>query len=114
MLALSAIYIYNTARPDDVLPLPRFKFSPVKKNPKHVRFNFSPIENPKYIIGVEADGNWKALFRLKISNTLYLDAVKVLDWGHDGQDTAAKHREAFEKEVAVWQKLDHPNVTKVT
>ncbi|AQK63028.1 serine/threonine-protein kinase STY13 [Zea mays] len=39
-------------------------------------------------------------------------AVKVLDWGHDGQDTAAKHREAFEKEVAVWQKLDHPNVTK--
>jgi hypothetical protein len=50
-----------------------------------------------------------------IPNTLYyLDAVKVLDWGHDGQDTAAKHREAFEKEVAVWQKLDHPNVTKVT
>ncbi|KAJ1293634.1 hypothetical protein BS78_01G083700 [Paspalum vaginatum] len=39
-------------------------------------------------------------------------AVKVLDWGHDGQDTATRHREAFEKEVAVWQKLDHPNVTK--
>lgn len=39
-------------------------------------------------------------------------AVKVLDWGHDGQETAMKHREAFEKEVAVWQKLDHPNVTK--
>ena len=40
-------------------------------------------------------------------------AVKVLDWGHDGQESSAKHREAFEKEVAVWQKLDHPNVTKV-
>ncbi|RLN15411.1 hypothetical protein C2845_PM02G05080 [Panicum miliaceum] len=39
-------------------------------------------------------------------------AVKVLDWGHDGQESSAKHREAFEKEVAVWQKLDHPNVTK--
>jgi hypothetical protein len=37
--------------------------------------------------------------------------VKVLDWGQEGQET--KHREAFEKEVAVWQKLDHPNVTKV-
>ncbi|KAL5217729.1 hypothetical protein ABZP36_018413 [Zizania latifolia] len=36
-------------------------------------------------------------------------AVKVLDWG---QESTAKHREAFEKEVAVWQKLDHPNVTK--
>jgi hypothetical protein len=42
-----------------------------------------------------------------------LDAVKVLDWGNDGQDTTTKHREAFQKEVAVWQKLDHPNVTKV-
>jgi len=40
-------------------------------------------------------------------------AVKVLDWGHNGQESSAKHREAFEKEVAVWQKLDHPNVTKV-
>lgn len=37
-------------------------------------------------------------------------AVKVLDWGQEGQET--KHREAFEKEVAVWQKLDHPNVTR--
>ncbi|KAL6894074.1 hypothetical protein ACP4OV_008172 [Aristida adscensionis] len=39
-------------------------------------------------------------------------AVKVLDWGQEGLDSSAKHREAFEKEVAVWQKLDHPNVTK--
>lgn len=53
--------------------------------------------------------------RYNIANILimYLDAVKVLDWGKDGQDTAAKHREAFQKEVAVWQKLDHPNITKV-
>jgi hypothetical protein len=41
------------------------------------------------------------------------DAVKVLDWGQEGQESSSKHREAFEKEVAVWQKLDHPNVTKV-
>ncbi|KAM3260212.1 hypothetical protein ACQJBY_051464 [Aegilops geniculata] len=40
------------------------------------------------------------------------DAVKVLDWGQEGQESSSKHREAFEKEVAVWQKLDHPNVTK--
>ncbi|XP_015690062.2 serine/threonine-protein kinase STY13-like [Oryza brachyantha] len=39
-------------------------------------------------------------------------AVKVLDWGQEGQESTAKHREAFEKEVTVWQKLDHPNVTK--
>ncbi|TVU45068.1 hypothetical protein EJB05_04539 [Eragrostis curvula] len=39
-------------------------------------------------------------------------AVKVLDWGQDGHEQTMKHREAFEKEVAVWQKLDHPNVTK--
>nr|BAJ93563.1 predicted protein [Hordeum vulgare subsp. vulgare] len=39
-------------------------------------------------------------------------AVKVLDWGQEGQESSSKHREALEKEVAVWQKLDHPNVTK--
>ncbi|KAH0865612.1 hypothetical protein HID58_082823 [Brassica napus] len=42
-------------------------------------------------------------------------AVKVLDWGEDGQSTAAETtalRSSFEQEVAVWQKLDHPNVTK--
>ncbi|CAG7866299.1 unnamed protein product [Brassica rapa] len=42
-------------------------------------------------------------------------AVKVLDWGEDGQSTAAETtalRASFEQEVAVWQKLDHPNVTK--
>ncbi|KAL8153692.1 hypothetical protein V2J09_011452 [Rumex salicifolius] len=42
-------------------------------------------------------------------------AVKVLDWGEDGMVTdaeAAALRASFEQEVAVWHKLDHPNVTK--
>lgn len=42
-------------------------------------------------------------------------AVKLLDWGEDGYATEAETaalRESFEKEVAVWHKLDHPNVTK--
>ncbi|CAN1270959.1 Serine/threonine-protein kinase STY13 [Linum perenne] len=43
-------------------------------------------------------------------------AVKVLDWGEDGIATAAETaalRSSFRQEVAVWHKLDHPNVTKV-
>ncbi|PIN19481.1 Tyrosine kinase [Handroanthus impetiginosus] len=42
-------------------------------------------------------------------------AVKVLDWGEDGIATAAESaalRASFRQEVAVWHKLDHPNVTK--
>ncbi|MBA0742932.1 hypothetical protein Gogos_005658 [Gossypium gossypioides] len=42
-------------------------------------------------------------------------AVKVLDWGEDGIATAAEAaalRASFRQEVAVWHKLDHPNVTK--
>ncbi|OMP05097.1 hypothetical protein COLO4_09056 [Corchorus olitorius] len=42
-------------------------------------------------------------------------AVKVLDWGEDGIATAselAALRSSFKQEVAVWHKLDHPNVTK--
>lgn len=42
--------------------------------------------------------------------------VKVLDWGEDGVATAAEAaalRASFKQEVAVWHKLDHPNVTKV-
>lgn len=42
--------------------------------------------------------------------------MKVLDWGEDGIATAAEAaalRASFRKEVAVWHKLDHPNVTKV-
>ncbi|KAL9668559.1 hypothetical protein QQ045_006094 [Rhodiola kirilowii] len=42
-------------------------------------------------------------------------AVKVLDWGEEGAITTAETaalRASFQQEVAVWQKLDHPNVTK--
>ncbi|XP_051142286.1 serine/threonine-protein kinase STY13-like [Andrographis paniculata] len=42
-------------------------------------------------------------------------AVKVLDWGEDGDATAAESaalRTSFKQEVAVWHKLDHPNVAK--
>ncbi|XVF80823.1 hypothetical protein PTKIN_Ptkin15bG0106200 [Pterospermum kingtungense] len=42
-------------------------------------------------------------------------AVKVLDWGEDGIASAAEAaalRASFRQEVAVWHKLDHPNVTK--
>lgn len=42
-------------------------------------------------------------------------AVKMLDWGEEGQRTAAEIaslRAAFTQEVAVWHKLNHPNVTK--
>lgn len=42
--------------------------------------------------------------------------MKVLDWGEDGVATAveiAALRASFWQEVTVWQKLDHPNVTKV-
>ncbi|CAL9076971.1 serine/threonine-protein kinase 52-like [Musa acuminata AAA Group] len=43
-------------------------------------------------------------------------AVKVLDWGEeDGMATDAETaslRASFRQEVAVWHKLDHPNVTK--
>ncbi|CAH8387984.1 unnamed protein product [Eruca vesicaria subsp. sativa] len=42
-------------------------------------------------------------------------AVKVLDWGEDGYATTAETsalRASFRQEVAVWHKLNHPNVTK--
>lgn len=42
--------------------------------------------------------------------------MKVLDWGEDGMVTAAEAaalRASFQQEVAVWHKLDHPNITKV-
>lgn len=44
-------------------------------------------------------------------------SVKLLDWGEEGHRTEAEIaslRAAFTQEVAVWHKLDHPNVTKVT
>ncbi|KAI3805304.1 hypothetical protein L1987_27544 [Smallanthus sonchifolius] len=41
-------------------------------------------------------------------------AVKLLDWGEDDMATStelASLRASFKQEVAVWYKLDHPNVT---
>jgi hypothetical protein len=40
----------------------------------------------------------------------------MLDWGEDGHRSEreiSSLRAAFAQEVAVWHKLDHPNVTKV-
>ncbi|ESQ43650.1 hypothetical protein EUTSA_v10013816mg [Eutrema salsugineum] len=42
-------------------------------------------------------------------------AVKLLDWGEEGHRSEAEIvslRADFAQEVAVWHKLDHPNVTK--
>ncbi|XP_027154757.1 serine/threonine-protein kinase STY13-like [Coffea eugenioides] len=42
-------------------------------------------------------------------------AVKLLDWGEEGQRTEAEIaslRAAFTQEVSVWHRLDHPNVSK--
>ncbi|XP_022953502.1 serine/threonine-protein kinase HT1-like isoform X1 [Cucurbita moschata] len=42
-------------------------------------------------------------------------AVKVLDWGEDGVSSVAEIaalRASFRQEVAVWHRLDHPNVAK--
>ncbi|KAG5019724.1 hypothetical protein AAZX31_06G175200 [Glycine max] len=42
-------------------------------------------------------------------------AVKMLDWGEEGHRTEAEIaalRSAFTQEVAVWHRLEHPNVTK--
>lgn len=47
---------------------------------------------------------------------LLASLVKLLDWGEEGHRTEAEInslRAAFTQEVAVWHKLDHPNVTKV-
>ena len=42
--------------------------------------------------------------------------MKLRDWGEDGhrsEQEITALRSAFAQEVAVWHKLDHPNVTKV-
>ncbi|XP_050372043.1 serine/threonine-protein kinase STY13-like [Argentina anserina] len=38
-------------------------------------------------------------------------AVKVLDWGEEGERPKAFQRD-FQREVSVWYELEHPNVTK--
>ncbi|KAE8663938.1 Detected protein of confused Function [Hibiscus syriacus] len=47
---------------------------------------------------------------------LFSGYVKLLDWGEEGHRTESEitaQRAAFSQEVAVWHKLEHPNVTKV-
>ncbi|KAE8728161.1 Tesmin/TSO1-like CXC domain-containing protein, putative isoform 1 [Hibiscus syriacus] len=51
----------------------------------------------------------KPLIKLKMA------IIKLLDWGEDGFATTAETaalRTSFRQEVAVWHKLNHPNVTK--
>ena len=55
-------------------------------------------------------------FLPSLSLAIVLTAVKLLDWGEEGHRTDAEIaslRAAFTQEVAIWHKLDHPNVTKV-
>ncbi|KAG7021465.1 Serine/threonine-protein kinase HT1 [Cucurbita argyrosperma subsp. argyrosperma] len=52
---------------------------------------------------------------LKFSVGFFNALVKMLDWGEEGHRTEAEIsslRAAFKQEVAVWHKLEHPNVTK--
>nr|AFK43156.1 unknown [Lotus japonicus] len=90
------------------------KFRPVGgvsfKNPKQEW----EIEPSKLIIkSVIARGTFGTVHR-GVYDTQDV-AVKLLDWGEEGQRTEAEVaslRAAFIQEVAVWHKLDHPNVTK--
>ncbi|MED6124870.1 hypothetical protein PIB30_063028 [Stylosanthes scabra] len=92
---------------------PKFKSpvsSPFKKQQRHDW----EIDPSKLIIkSVIARGTFGTVHRALYDS---LDvAVKLLDWGEEGQRTEAEVnslRSAFIQEVAVWHKLDHPNVTK--
>ncbi|KAB1218133.1 Serine/threonine-protein kinase HT1 [Morella rubra] len=56
------------------------------------------------------------MFQSNSHSIVMLDIiVKLLDWGEDGIATSSETaalRASFQQEVAVWHKLDHPNVTK--
>ncbi|KAK1320865.1 Serine/threonine-protein kinase HT1 [Acorus calamus] len=72
------------------------------------------IDPSKLIVkGVIARGTFGTVHRGVFDN---MDvAVKLLEWGEEGNRTEAELaslRSAFIQEVAVWHKLDHPNVTK--
>ncbi|TYG98732.1 hypothetical protein ES288_A10G139800v1 [Gossypium darwinii] len=62
---------------------------------------------------VVAHGTYGTVYRATYDNQDV--AVKLLDWGEDGIGATAgiaALRASFRQEVAVWQKLDHPNVSK--
>ncbi|XP_057519479.1 serine/threonine-protein kinase STY13-like isoform X2 [Amaranthus tricolor] len=85
-----------------------------KKEPESTQSHDWEVDASKLIIkAVIARGTFGTVHR-GIYNALDV-AVKLLDWGEEGQRTAAEIaslRAAFTQEVAVWHKLNHPNVTK--
>ncbi|RYR30069.1 hypothetical protein Ahy_B01g054893 [Arachis hypogaea] len=91
---------------------PKFK-SPVSSPFKKQRQDWE-IDPSKLIIkSVIARGTFGTVHRALYDSQDV--AVKLLDWGEEGQRTEAEVnslRSAFIQEVAVWHKLDHPNVTK--
>ncbi|KAE8734124.1 Tesmin/TSO1-like CXC domain-containing protein, putative isoform 1 [Hibiscus syriacus] len=57
-----------------------------------------------------ARGTYGTVYRATYDNKDV--AVKVLDWSGGGASETAAIHAAFKQEVAVWHKLNHPNVTK--
>ncbi|CAN4092914.1 unnamed protein product [Withania somnifera] len=80
------------------------------QRPKEV-WEIDPIKlEIRYLV---AKGTYGTVYRGTYDNQDV--AVKLLDWGEDGMATVAETaalRASFRQEVAVWHKLDHPNVTK--